>query len=287
MLLIHFLRDVYAPLRGVSGRTLALYEYTFRSWGEFLGRQPTLDDLEELAVAQFLAHRLRERAVATAAKDRTQIRACWEFAARRGLVPRWPQIRPIRVPERVPQCWLTDEMTRLLEAAGERQGAISGVPASRWWRAALLTGYDTGERVSGLLGLEWRDISESGVLFRAETRKGSTRDIYRPISPECYQAIDAIRGPRRLVFEWDRCYTNLWRHLGKICEAAGLPNDRSSKFHRIRKTTASYAAAAGLDAQRLLDHASPVTTRRYLDPRVVTQQNAPAVLPRITPRGAG
>jgi len=178
-------------------------------------------------------------------------------------------------------------MTRLLEAAGGREGVISGVPASRWWRAALLAGYDTGERVSGLLGLEWRDISESGVLFRAETRKGSTRDIYRPISAECYRAIEAIRGARKLVFAWDRCYTNLWRHLGKICEAAGLPNDRSSKFHRIRKTTASYAAAAGLDAQRLLDHASPVTTRRYLDPRVVTPQNAPAVLPRITPREAG
>jgi integrase len=66
-----------------------------------------------------------------------------------------------------------------------------------------------------------------------------------------------------------------------ICKAAGLPNDRWSKFHRIRKTHASYAAAAGLDAQRLLDHASPKTTRAYLDPRIVRQPSAPDVLPRV------
>jgi len=287
MLVADLLRDLYAPLRGVSDRTVALYDYTIRSWGQFLGRPPEISDFEELSVARFLAYRLRERSVATSAKDRTQIRALWEFAARRGLVSVWPQIRPIRVPERIPVCWLTDEMTRLLEAARGRQGHIAGVPASRFWVAALLTCYEVGERVGALLALEWRDVSPAGVVFRAETRKGRRRDLYRQISEDCHAALEAIRMPRRLVFEWDRCPTNLYRHLGKICEAAGLPNDRSSKFHRIRKTTASYAAAAGLDAQRLLDHSSPVTTRAYLDPRVVQTPSAPAVLPRITPRGAG
>lgn len=283
MLLNDLLLGVYAPLRGVSDRTVRIYQFTLSAWAKFLGREPTLDDLDELPVAQFLAHRLRERSVGTAAKDRCQLRALWEFAARRGLTNgRWPQIRPIRVPERVPQCWLTDEMQRLLVAASERQGTISGVPASAWWRAALLTCYDSGERIAGILSIEWRDVSPTSVTIRAESRKGQRRDIYRPISPETWQAIDAIREPRRVrVFDWDRAYTNLWRHLGKICEAAGLPNDRLSKFHRIRKTTASYAAAAGLDAQRLLDHASPRTTRAYLDPRVVQPPSAPDVLPRV------
>lgn len=283
MLLTELLDWYYSPLRGVSARTEKLYRYTIQAFGEHLGRPATTDDLEELVVARFLSARLRAKAVATAAKDRTQLRALWEFAARRGLTDgRWPQIRPIRVPERVPQCWLTEEMQRLLVAASERQGTISGAPASAWWRAALLTCYDSGERIAGILSIEWRDVSPVSVTIRAESRKGQRRDIYRPISPETWQAIDAIREPRRArVFDWDRAYTNLWRHLGKICEAAGLPNDRLSKFHRIRKTTASYAAAAGLDAQRLLDHASPRTTRAYLDPRVVQPPAAPDVLPRV------
>lgn len=281
MRLRDLLVDLYAPLQGITDRTVRIYTFTLRSWSDFLGHEPTLADLDELVVAKFLAHRLRTRAVGTAAKDRCQIRALWEFAARRGLVSAWPQIRKIRVPERVPQCWLTDEMQRLLAAAGAREGTVAGVPASAFWRAALLTCYDTGERIAALLALEWRDVSPDGVVFRAETRKGATRDIYRPISPNCWQAMEATRTPRVLVFEWDRSYTNLWRHLGKICEAAGLPNDRWSKFHRVRKTHASYAAAAGLDPQQLLDHASPRTTRAYLDPRVVRPANAPEILPRV------
>jgi len=281
MTLMSLLSDLYAPLRGIDPRTVEIYGFTLRAWDRFLGRPPDVTDLEELAVAKFLAHRLRERSVATAAKDRTQIRALWEFAARRGLTDRWPQIRPIRVPERVPQAWLTDELQRLLEAAGERQGSIAGVPASAFWRAAILVCYETGCRVGELLRLEWRDVSPAGILFRAETRKGKMRDIFRPVSPTVAEAIAAIRRDRPEVFAWDRCYTNLWRHLGMICKAAGLPDDRLSKFHRLRKTHASYAAAAGLDAQRLLDHASPATTRAYLDPRVVQPPSAPEVLPRV------
>lgn len=281
MLLSDLLTDLYAPLRGIDPRTVTIYKFTLKSWGKFLGHEPTLDDLEELAVARFLAHRLATRKIATAAKDRTQIRALWEFAARRKLVDRWPQIRPIRVPERVPVCWLTDELKRLLVAAGEREGVIAGVPAGLWWRAALLTAYCTGERIGGILSLTWTDVTAEGVVFRAEGRKGRTRDIYRPLSAECMAAIEAIRTDRVLVFDWDRCPTRLWGSLGSICRAAGLPDDRGSKFHRLRKTHASYAAAAGLDPQRLLDHASPLTTRKYLDPRVVERQNAPDVLPKV------
>ena len=215
MLLSVFLREVYAPLCGVCPRTIQLYDYTLRSWGETLGRPPEMTDLEELSVARFLAERLRTKSVATAAKDRAQIRALWGFAARCGETALWPQIRRIRVPERVPQCWLTSEMQSLLVAAGERQGSIAGVPASGWWRAVLLTAYDTGERVSGLLGLRFCDVSQEGVIFRAETRKGSTRDIYRTISPDCRQAIELIRDRRAIVFEWDRCPTDLWRHLDR------------------------------------------------------------------------
>jgi len=282
MTLLELLDGYYVPLRGVSARTQKLYRYTIEAFGEHLGRPATVDDFEELTVARFLSARLREMAVATAAKDRCQLRALWEFAARRGLTDgRWPQIRHIRVPERVPRCWLTEEMQRLLIAARDRQGTIAGVPAAAWWRAALLVCYDTGERVAALLSLEWRDVTPAGVTFRAEGRKGQRRDIYRQISPETAAAIEAIRGPRLRVFDWDRAMTSLWSHLGKILEAAGLPNDRYSKFHCIRKTTASYAAAAGLDAQRLLDHASPKTTRAYLDPRVVVSPSAPDVLPRV------
>jgi integrase len=289
MKLIDFLRDVYAPLNGISDRTLRLYGFTIKALGEHLGKEsgdgyvePTVDHLDELVVARFLSARLRERSVGTAAKDRAQIRALWEALSRRGVTSKWPALRPIRVPERVPRAWLIEELRLLIEAAGEESGEIVGVPASKWWRALLIFAFEAGERIGGLLSIEWSDVDTNGITIRAEGRKGQRRDIWRGITPDCYEAILAIKTPRRLVFDWDRSYGMIWYDLGRICKRAGLPDDRLSKFHRVRKTTASYAAAGGLDPQRVMDHASPLTTRRYLDPRIVRQPEATDVLPKVS-----
>jgi integrase len=120
-------------------------------------------------------------------------------------------------------------------------------------------------------------------VFRAEGRKGQRSDIYRPIPQECHAAIMLIKGRQKLVFDWDRAYTNIWRRLGRICERAGLPNDRLSKFHRVRKTSASYYAAGGGDPQKLMGHSTPAVTRKYLDPRIVEPDtDTPQRLPKVS-----
>ena len=284
MFLTCFLHDVYAPLRAIDRRTVQLYEYTIASFGRFLGRPAELSDLEELLVARFLMARSRERAAATAAKDRSQLRALWEFAARRNLTPTWPTIPLIRVPERTPVAWMADEMIRLVEAAKQERAAYDGVPAADWWRAALLVAYDTGERCTAVLSLRWCDVGLGHVVFRAETRKGKRRDSLRDIGDEASRALQAIRCGRSgedLVFPWPRTRSYLWKRLGIILERAGLPHSRQDKFHRIRRTTASFFEAAGGSAQHLLDHADPATTRRYLDPRIVRGKSAPGMIPPV------
>lgn len=281
MTLAGVVRDLYAPLRGISDRTVVIYEGTLRRLAEFLGHEPTLDDLDEIVIAKFLSHRVRTASPGSAAKDRACLRALWEFCARRKLTEKWPEVRPITVPERVPRAWLLDEFERLLAACNDEYGEVVGVPARLWFRAILLTAYWTGERIGALLTLEWGDVDNDAILFRAEGRKGRREDIYRPIPPECYAAIQAIRTNRRIVFDWDRSYTLIWGRLGKICQRAGLPNDRMSKFHRVRKTSASYYEAGGGDAQQLLAHKNRGTTKRYLDPRIVKAQAATEILPRV------
>jgi integrase len=282
MTLHSLLIDLYAPLRGVSPRTVRLYEMTIRKYGEFLGVEPTVEHLDELSLARFLAWRLAKRSVGTAAKDRAQLHAIAEFASKRGLCA-WPQMRTIRVPERVPRAWLIDEFRRLLMACDGEHGEVCGAPSALWFRAILQTAYWTGERVGALLALEWGDVEEKAIVFRAEGRKGQRSDIYRPIPQECHAAIMLIKGRRKLVFDWDRAYTNIWRRLGRICERAGLPNDRLSKFHRVRKTSASYYAAGGGDPQKLMGHSSPTVTRKYLDPRIVEPDtDTPQRLPKVS-----
>lgn len=285
-----FLVDIYAPLKGIDQRTIIVYTMTIKPFGRFLGeqegvgfREPRLSDLEELQVARFLARRVRERAPATAAKDRSQLRALWEFAARRGIISTWPTIPLVRVPERVPEAWLTDEFDRLLAEAQKERVVLDGIPAGLWWKALLMVCYDTGERITSVLALRWSGWRGSTVLFRAEHRKGQRRDIVRDISVQTADAMLAIRGDRKpddLVFPWPRNNQYLWRRLQIILERAKLPAGRKDKFHKIRKTTASYYEAAGHSAQRLLDHADPQTTRAYLDPRIVKTTSAPDVIPR-------
>ena len=292
MLLRDLLRDVYAPLKGICDRTIELYQFTIDAYGEVLGREPTLADLEELSVARFLAHRVRTRSPATAAKDRSQLRALWEFASRRKLVDTWPTIPLIKVPERVPEAWVTAEMERLLASAAQETTAYEGIPASLWWTALILLAYDSGERASALVALRWENVRGCNVIFKAEDRKGRRRDILREISVHTADALLAIKGDRSpgdLVFPWPRCRSYLWRRLEIILERAGLPAGRKDKFHRIRKTTASYYQAAGGSAQWLLDHADPATTRKYLDPRIVRGQAAPDIIPPIglPPAAAG
>jgi len=285
MTLKHLLVDIYAPLKGICGRTLELYGFTIAAYREFLGHEPTLDDLEELSVARFLAHRVRDRAPATAAKDRSQLRALWEFAARRRLLDRWPQIPLVRVPERIPEAWMTDEFCRILASAAQERVRYDGTPAALIWRALLLVCYDTAERIGAALPLKWSAVRGRLILFRAEDRKGRRRDILREIGEETQAALDAIRGdrgPEDHVFPWPRGRSYLWKRLGIILKRAGLPATRRDKFHKIRKTTASYYAAAGHSAQALLDHADPATTKKYLDPRIVRSTAAPDVIPKVS-----
>lgn len=284
LLLRDLLLDIYAPLRAIDQKTVDKFLYTIKPFGAFLGHDPRLSDLEELAVARFLAKRTRERAAATAAKDRANLRALWEFAARRRLIDTWPTIPRIKVPERVPEAWLTEDFDKLLRAAADEPGHVAGIPAGLWWRACLLLAYDTGERISAILALRWSQFRGTSVLFRAEDRKGKRRDILREISVQTADTMLAIRDGRDiddLVLPWEQHYTYVWARLKRILKRAGLPHGRRDKFHRIRRTTASYYEAAGHSAQRLLDHSSPATTRGYLDPRIVKCVPAPDVLPKV------
>jgi integrase len=284
MLCVELLRDFYAPLKGLSPRTVDLYGYSIAAMSAFVRRPATVDDFDELTVARFLAARRATHSVATVAKDRAQIRALWEFAARRGFCKTFPTIALVKIPERVPESWLTCDVERLLESCAQEQTYICSIPSALWWRACILVCYQSAERINAVLSLKWQDCVGCSLLFRAEGRKGQTRDILREVTVECADAMLAIRNGRRgdqHVFPWDRGRTYLWKRMGIILERAGLPATRRDKFHRLRRTCASYFAAAGGDAQRLLDHADPATTRKYVDPRIARTPQACDLIPKV------
>ena len=279
--------NFYRPLRlrGKSPNTVRLYGCTIRSYGRFLERSPTVEDLEDLAVARFVEHRASERSPFTAEKERSQLASLARFAfERRLLETRLDCGPPTRMPERIPSCWSVAELQRLLDTAGKTPGRIGTVPAGVWWRGIILTLWQSAERVGAITALDSRDWSRPRLIVAAEHRKGGKRDRLYTLGATCCDLLDTIADANRgkKLFYWDRCRTNLWRHFGLIVERAGLPGGRKQKFHNLRRSAATFFQAGGGDSSRLLDHSSPRVTRVYIDPRYVNSGPSPfEILPQI------
>jgi|688.fasta_scaffold381222_1 integrase len=266
------LDDDYAPLRGLAAKALSQFRMSLQRYAEHLGREPTVADLTGISVQRFLSARRQAVAVATVVKDRTHIVALWGhlFRLRRVEVAPAAVLPPMRAPRRVPRAYRAHEVSAVIRAALATPGGIDGRPAAIWHASLIRAAFETAERVGALLAVEWRDVdlNERTILLRAETRKGASQDLLRPISQETCRWLAELRrdaGDRRLVWRWDRTPTHLWGHLRRICKRAGV---QCRGYHGLRRAAASYIAAAGGlgEAAAALGHASPSTTKsHYVD----------------------
>jgi integrase len=259
-------------LRGKSENTFRLYRHTIRSFGKFLRREPTIEDLDSDLIEDHMWRVVKSgRSIATANKDRSQLICLWNYAARKRIVETHPDVPQIQEPERVPMAWMPDEVDRILSAARVDTREIGGVKGSTWWTAMLLIILDTGERIGAVRALPRNCIHGDHLLVPAAIRKGKTRDRLYRLSPNCIAAIEKLvqSHSESDLFPFPYSHTYLYRRYRQLLEHAGLPIARGNNFHRLRKTVASAVARAGGDATAALDHASPKTTKSYLDCRIV------------------
>ena len=291
------LREVlkrYAVMQDLSERTVVLYGHTLDRFRDHLGHEPTLDDIDDLVVAGFLRwravtpHRGRMPSAASVAKDKCQITAIANWAAKKRLERSdgraveflsLPRSRKIR---HAPQAYTVEEVSRLIQRAGRRQGDIGGQPAAWFWQTLIRAAWETAERIGALLALKWADVDVDAkcLLFRAETRKGRSEDLQRGISDALAEQLRShAREPGERVWNWDREHTSLWPSMRILCKQAGV---RGTGFHKLRKASASYVALAGGDATEHLGHASPdITRQHYLDPRITAPKRAVDYLPPL------
>lgn len=292
------LREVlkrYAILHNLSDRTVVLYGHTLDRFRDCLGHEPTIDDLDDMVVAGFLRWRATTPykghivSAASVAKDKCQLVAMANFAAKKRMrrsdgelveflaLPRTKQIR------HAPQAYTADEVTRLILEARRRPGTVDGHPAGWWWSTLIYTAWQTAERIGALLALRWADVDLASrtMLFRAETRKGRSSDLLRVITPDLAELLEPERRePEQPVWRWDRrAYTSIWVVLKAMTTKCGI---RGNGFHKLRKASASYIAAAGGDATEHLGHAKPEVTRaHYLDSRITQTRPAVEFLPTL------
>lgn len=281
MLLLDFFNDIYAPrrLRGKSQRSYVLYRLGIARYSESLGKPATLADLTNEAILDHL-NRRSNVAAATRNKELAELSALWRFAVQRGLATGWPEIQAEPEPARTPQAWTHEDVLKLLTACRAANGTIGAAPASVFWTAFVRFSLDTGERVGAILQARWDWLESTSIMVPAEARKGKTRDKWFPLSEDTLGLLQQLRRYRTTdqIFHWPYCSTYFWTRYRQIVASAGLPTGRRSSTHRTRKTVASVAHAAGMDATEVLDHSDRRTTQRYLDPKFSRQTKASEVL---------
>lgn len=273
MTLLEFFNDVYCPLRLInkSPKTRRLYRYSIRLFGITLGREPSLDDLDDLIVARHLERLIADgRAPGGVNKERDQLVAIWNLAAKKKLVAEFPSVRRVHQPYRIPWAWTQEEMWRLRISCNMQRGTYAGIPAKTWWTALHVLLFATGERITAMLSVTWSDLSGNVLVFPAEIRKGAKRPGVCTLPAEAMQWLQEIQSPsRELIFPWPYSQSQLYKSYKQILARAELDTSSRSKFHRMRRSHATHLKVAGGDPTISLGHANPTTTTAYLDPRQI------------------
>lgn len=280
-----FFDEHFAPacLAKYAARNVAYFRTALLSpLVRYLGREALIGDLTEETLSSYLGH-LSEvgKSAGTAAKARNHLRALAGLAFRKRLLEEIPEVPAVPQPRRIPRAWMRDELATIWKACQEQQGTIAGIDAAAWWLALHeVLWWSGGERIGAVLQLRWSDVDlDSGwLIVPAEVRKFQTEDKSAELPPSCIEALRAIEQPKReLIFPFPRCL--LYKRYRQLLKRAGLPHGRKDKFHRIRRSAASWFEAGGGDATKLLGHsARRVTTTSYLDPRIAKQVQAASVL---------
>jgi integrase len=129
----------------------------------------------------------------------------------------------------------------------------------------------TGCRPAEALQARWSEFeSEPGFWIKPSSHTKQRRVHKLPLNPQAIELLDRLRAKHRgeWVFPGDRRGEHLaalWHVWHFVRKQAGL--EKSARIYDLRHSHASIGAAAGLSLPvigRLLGHASPRTTARYV-----------------------
>ena len=248
--------------RNFSSATIRGYLGAVERFSRYFSKPP--DQLGPDHIRQYQAHLLHQRKLAVGTVV-NQV-AAMRFFFRRVLKRRFP---PDSIPypkyshHRTPRVLSPDEVSRLIEAAGNLQA-----------RAILMALYSTGMRRSELACLRVEDIdSERMVIHIHKGKGGKDRDV-----PMCPKLLETLRQywrwkkPRTWLFPGEPhadgqhlTDKSVWYACAEAARHAGFKKRVSP--HMLRHSFATHLLEDGADLptiQMLLGHADLEATSIYL-----------------------
>lgn len=234
-----------------------------------LGRNVTLDQLDDDCLSRFVARRRGEVSNSTVNRDLQLLRAVMNMARRK-----WKR-DVANVDWRIHRLPEPSGRTRVLSPE-EADHLIAA--AAPHLRPALACALYTGLRQRNVLGLDWSEVDlRRGVLaVRVKSRRPGGKPLTVPIAPPLL-AILANLGPqdRGPVFLFKgRSVAKMRRAFASACRRAGIEGLR---WHDLRHTAASWMIEQGVPldvVQTILGHSDIRLTQRYAHRRQDAQRQA-------------
>jgi integrase/recombinase XerD len=259
-------------LRNFAPETQRNYLHHIKGLAQFYQTSPEQLDLED--IREYQLHLVNERQQSPQTVN--QFVSAVKFLYRETLETTWPENalpRP-RKPIRLPVVLSPAEVDRFFHHVGTLR-----------YRAALMTAYGAGLRVSEVVRLKISDIDSARGLLRVEQGKGK-KDRYAMLSPRLLKVMRAwwkVEQPKHWLFPGRRPE----RHMdpgslqlvcGQAAELAGIA--KRVRVHTLRHSFATHLLEQSVDLrviQELLGHTRIDTTARYaqVSPRLVSVTKSP------------
>lgn len=293
-----FFLDHLGEQRAVSAQTVAAYRDTLRLLLNYaaaaLHRTPsaiTLPDLDAPLLLAFLDHLEKDRGNSVRSRNArlAAIRTFLKYASHHDLASLATIERALAIPlkrfDRPMVGFLSrPEISAILEApdrlswAGQRD------------RALLSMMYNTGARVSEMIGMRCRDVVLEGqpaVHLRGKGRKERSVPLWRPTAALIKfwrrqigdPPGDSILFPNRSGGRMTR--SNVTQRLNLAVAIAGRKNpgllDRPVTPHTVRHTTAMHLLQSGVDITVIalwLGHEDTATTHMYVEADLTMKEQA-------------
>jgi site-specific recombinase XerD len=288
-LLQRFFAEHLTQHRSVSPRTIAAYRDTFRLLLLFterrIGKAPTavvLADFDAPLVLAFLDHLEAERGNGARTRNArlTAIRSFLGYAAHHDLSALPTIQRTLAIPVKRFDRPMLGFLSR------DDMHAVLDAPDLQSWigqrdRALLTTMYNTGARVSEIIGVRIGDLVLDGapcVHLHGKGRKQRTVPLWRTTAALLRAWTRQLNGaaagsplfPNRGGTEMTR--SNVTQRLALCVQTAATNRPhllgRSISPHTIRHTTAMHLLQSGVDITVIalwLGHESPATTHLYIE----------------------
>lgn len=274
--------DQIAMERDLAKSTIGQYRKAVSRFSEFIGSPAEDTDLTTPRLNAFVADLQTKVTNTTAGNYRRALCRVWNHLTESEGFPSY-EIRRLRRPKAEEQpvfAWSLAELRMLLASCDRIDRKLRmGLSVRDYFRALLLTAYDTALRPSDLFLVRWDQFSRTKrciLLVQHKTRKPHI--VF--LSDESVAAIEVIRGDRDRIFPLTWGGIRRWMEL--IFQGAstqGFERLPGKNLGTLRKTNATeiYVVDGEAAAAESLGHTSGtrIVRKHYIDHRALRKYSVP------------